>query len=739
MEMKVMHVWDSITDTRFKENRRTINISELFYIIRGDEYRLIIEKIRSESDDNKRKSLKELLPAVTISGTFSERKNACLLRHSHYLCMDFDKLGSQKQSYKDKLKEDKYVYGYFTSASGNGLAVIVKIDPLRHQETFDALSKYFYNQYGLVADIGCKDVSRLRFFSHDPDAHTYYQAQAFDKFPKADKHPKKHYVSVPATNSDIGKIVNQAMQRGCDITDGSYFEWMRLAASLVTLGEQGRPYFHILSQYSPKYNHSQCDRMFSNMQRSGNGSITIGTFYYFAKRAGLETNTEKQVKIIETCREVKQITKLTVDNAIKRLQDKHIICTDEDEAVNNEDIELVKTVYESTDIAEVIGIQEIENHILENYEFRRNEITNQIEWKNGGCLEDTDFAEIYIETKKQYPKINKNDIVDIIHAKAQTYNPLKDFIEKNRELITNGTTKGLIEKLAITICSDSGINNDVFDVEYEYHYIKKWMVGMIASIYGHTSPLLLALVGSQNTGKTFWFRHLLPDVLKKYMAQIKLSIEKDAEIAMTKYLMILDDELAGKTKMEEKHLKELTSKSMFTFRPPYGRVSIQRPRLAVLCGTSNEEQILSDPTGNRRIIPIHVISINHELYNSIDKTALFMEAVRLYESGEKWELSNEEIQRLEKNTVNYVAENYERELIEQYFEMPTEYNISFAKFFTTTNIKDFIETKIKDKLNIRKVGMELRIMKFERTAKKINNITKYGYMVITKNTEHMSY
>lgn len=48
-------------------------------------------------------------------------------------------------------------------------------------------------------------------------------------------------------------------------------------------------------------------------------------------------------------------------------------------------------------------------------------------------------------------------------------------------------------------------------------------------------------------------------------------------------------------------------------------------RLAVLCGTSNDEEIINDPTGNRRIIPINILDIDHEKFEEINKTDLFIE------------------------------------------------------------------------------------------------------------------
>ena len=40
------------------------------------------------------------------------------------------------------------------------------------------------------------------------------------------------------------------------------------------------------------------------------------------------------------------------------------------------------------------------------------------------------------------------------------------------------------------------------------------------------------------------------------------------------------------------------------FRPPYGKIYVDRPRQTVLVGTTNDDRWLSDPTGNRRYWPL---------------------------------------------------------------------------------------------------------------------------------------
>jgi predicted P-loop ATPase len=110
-------------------------------------------------------------------------------------------------------------------------------------------------------------------------------------------------------------------------------------------------------------------------------------------------------------------------------------------------------------------------------------------------------------------------------------------------------------------------------------------------------------------------------------------------------------------------------------------------RLAVLGGTSNENEILTDPTGNRRIIPINVLSINHEAYNAIDKIDVLMEAYHLFKSGFKWELSRDDIRTLNNNTGYFEQSSPEYDLLTKTFERPADDNKPWTTFMTATEIK----------------------------------------------------
>jgi predicted P-loop ATPase len=174
----------------------------------------------------------------------------------------------------------------------------------------------------------------------------------------------------------------------------------------------------------------------------------------------------------------------------------------------------------------------------------------------------------------------------------------------------------------------------------------------------------------------------------------------------------MDDEFGGKSKVEAKRLKEITSKEYFNLREPYGRKNIRLKRLAVLAGTSNDEMLLNDPTGNRRILPVNVLSINKELYNSIDKKALIMEAFKLYESGFEWELNEEDVELLNSNTEEFNQIRPERELILRYFRKSLEGEPD-TELMQSMEIKAYVEQCSGQRLSVIKFAQELKSLNFE--------------------------
>ena len=717
-----------------RKPERETSILEFLNSVKHGTFKHLIDPINNEEDKKKRKKLKEnTLPYVTISGTFPEVRNKDGLEtHSGFICLDIDDSPDLARDW-DNITNDKFTFGAFKSASGLGIAVIIKINPKKHLESFLSLERYYLENYQIIIDKSCKDVTRPRFVSNDPNTFiNEKEAKTWTDFLKK-KDVVKKLPQIITGKNDIDYIIQQVKDRRVDITKSSYFIWLEIGFAIASeYGEQGREYYHAISYFSEKYNHEVCDRQFNHCLKSGGQGVQIATLFYHAKESNLDLVSPETKHVVAVAKMGKRGSR-NQNDVVKLLQE-----------VDNMDPEqtqeIVNKVYESaTDLRlteELSLLEQLELFIKNNYNLKRNEITRYIE--NNGDEVDTVFINsVWLQAKRIVSDKSPFDVIDRLIGSDFTpnYNPLIEYFEAHK----HKKPTGLIDKLCDCIETDTGIND--LNPSYKYIFIRKWLLGIVASAHGFHSPLLLVLCGGQGTGKTEFFRRLLPEGLSKYYAESKLDAGKDDEILMTQKLLIVDDEMGGKSKQEAKKIKELTSKDSFTLREPYGRKNVTLKRLAVLAGTTNDEAVLNDPTGNRRIIPINVKSINHGLYNSINKLDLFMEVYALFLEGISHYLTRDEVNLLNRNTSQFETINREQELITQFFKTDDYMETGDqVEFFTATQIQSYIEQQIigGSKLNQWKMSQELKTLGFQQIRKKVAGKVGRYYAVIKITAEQRS-
>ena len=261
-------------------------------------------------------------------------------------------------------------------------------------------------------------------------------------------------------------------------------------------------------------------------------------------------------------------------------------------------------------------------------------------------------------------------------------------------------------------------------------FLTRWLLGVISSMHGTYSLLVLVLLGKQGTGKTKFFRGLLPAELKSYYTENKLDGGKDTDMLMAWFLIIMDDEFGGKSKIESKKFKELSSRDVFYIRRPYGKAFEMMKRYSCLCGTSNDYEVLNDTTGNRRLIPINVLDFDYERYERIDKVELFMELYWMWkEIGDDWMLKGQDITLLNESTAKNEQPTPEEELLQQYFELPTSENDVLASHLTNTQIRIMLDNISSKGTVIRQknLGLALAKLGYEKKKKKINGSVKLVY------------
>ena len=684
---------------------------------------------------------KKNIPYVTVSGTFSERKDAGIITHSGLICIDIDNvLPSDFELLRQRINGDQYTLSSFTSVSGTGLAIVVRIDPKMHKEAFMGLQKYYLDNYQLQSsdpklpnylDEQCKDISRPRYVSFDQAAFASQKSKVFKEYIKESKAEKKFNTQI-YHDTEIDNLVKHICTKKILIGNDSYSDWLRIGFAFADeFGERGRSYYHSLSQTSSKYDQEKCDKQYNHCLKSATGAVGIGTLFFFAKQAGIDLhqivmgdtkfivsaakNAKRDGRKPEGCTkmlaEVYQIPPEKSENIIQKVFERNIDLRTKDEIGITESIQLLLST---------------------NYpNLRRNLITNHID--NGNvAIEDVALNSIYCKLYETDDRITFQMFNHVLNSDfTKPYNPIIDFIKTHD---ADTITKDCIDRLALSIQSDSGLNVDDAACKGDYvrYFITKWGVSMIASVFGNPSPLFLVLCGVQNSGKTEFFRRLWPSELKRFYAESSLCNANDSDnyTLMGSKLCLMNDELSGMSSRQMEAFKSITSKDVLTFRMPYDRCYVERKRLAVFCGTTNLLDILSDFTGNRRLLPINVLGINFSEYNSIDKTQLFMEFYRLYQAGYNYNLTREDITLLNLATSDdHEVINMESEMISYYFEVPTQNNLyKKSELLTTSRIKDFLETNTKQKYSLRKIGIEMKKKGFTRDSRNYEKV----YRVIIK-------
>lgn len=150
-----------------------LDIYDVFKTIKSDKYASEIKSIRLAYHNEDKKlgdTLKKQLPAFTPSGTFTYRNAQSLAIYNQIIHLDFDHLADKDlKAIVQKINNCSYTFASFISPSGKGIKVFIKVSSTakEHLASWSIVKDFYFNLIGIEADISCKDISRLCFFSHD--------------------------------------------------------------------------------------------------------------------------------------------------------------------------------------------------------------------------------------------------------------------------------------------------------------------------------------------------------------------------------------------------------------------------------------------------------------------------------------------------------------------------------------------------------------------------------------------
>jgi predicted P-loop ATPase len=145
---------------------------------------------------------------------------------------------------------------------------------------------------------------------------------------------------------------------------------------------------------------------------------------------------------------------------------------------------------------------------------------------------------------------------------------------------------------------------------------------------GCKADMMAVLIGSQGVGKSSNIQAIAPDTT--FFTEVSFGDEVKTNIEKTIGKLVVEvAEMDGMSKRDSNTLRSYVSRQEENMRLPYERNATQIPRTFIMWGSTNDEQFLTDPTGNRRYLPIHVVGSGDLRFTEADRMQHWAEAREL--------------------------------------------------------------------------------------------------------------
>ena len=372
--------------------------------------------------------------------------------------------------------------------------------------------------------------------------------------------------------------------------------------------------------------------------------------------------------------------------------------------------------------------------LRDRYDFRYNVLMKYTEYKTKGSWHD--FAPVDPRVQKRMTldvqladiRVSIKDVRNFLESDyIANYDPIDEYLFQCEG---KWDGKDHIRALARTVPTANPHWADWFYIWY-LGMVDQWR-GINHRLYGNSvAPLLIS---KQGFNKSTFCRRLIPQELQwGYTDNLVLSEKRQVYQAMAQTLLInLDEFNQISPQVQQGFLKNLIQLPNVKMKRPYGGHVEEFPRLASFIATSNMDDILTDPSGNRRFIGV-------ELTGPIDVSVkpnyvqLFAQAMAAIRAGEKTYFDSVE-------TALLMQSNRQFEVvppIEQYFQMCFDLveDESQGKYMSAAEIFDYLKKRIGSSLKIDS------LMSFGRKLANIDGIKvkrfakRKRYLVAEKETK----
>ena len=610
---------------------------------------------------------------------------------------------------KAKIIADPHTLMSYITMSGNGLRVIftyeiapefsgvpkdedeVKKFEAYYQQAFYAGNAYYEKLLGAKADMQCKNITRLSGLAHDPEVFLRPQSEVIPFTAEEISTAATAYVKQSKEDKQMQRIQ-------------TYFDTL-IAPQLAKAKIEFRSGSH--NDYVMRVGYKLAERRFSKKVALRWAMQKFGKDY---------SDTEQ---VINSC----------FANASPHGK--------QGGGGDNRGDSKTATV------------EEIKSFLDGHISLRFNEITSRVEYEIPA--DDTDARRFMPVNDRivnslwsqmsTITRVNIQDMYRVIESDyVPVFNPFKAYLNNLCQSVKSVGVqdkkqsvgdRDYIQELAQTVRVKGGEQEQ----KLWHLYLKKWLVGMVASWISEdvVNNVILVLIGEQGAYKTTWFNYLLPPPLKQYFYTKTNAnrMSKDDILTLAQYALVCCEELDTMRPAELNQLKAAVTMPSIDERAAYAHYHEHRKHIASFCGTGNNTQFLSDPTGNRRWLPFEVDSILSPREHPFHYEGIYAQALSLYTSGFQYWFTKEEIQELNRHNKQFETPHLEHELVDLYFRRPIDSEL--GEFISVARALQMISNGISQKLSAVNVGRAFSDLGFKR----VRTNSSRGFIVVCRTPEEI--
>ena len=332
--------------------------------------------------------------------------------------------------------------------------------------------------------------------------------------------------------------------------------------------------------------------------------------------------------------------------------------------------------------------------LCKKYDFRYNSVMKFTEYRP----KDKDYwgfqpvdarvqKRMTLEVQLANIRVSIKDVRNYLESDLlSTYNPVENFLFK---CMGKWDGKDHIRALARTVPTDNPHWEDWFYTWF-LAMVDQWRSYSHRKYGNSVAPLLIS---KQGFNKSTFCRSLVPPELQwGYNDNLVLSEKRQVLQAMCQALLLnLDEFNQISPQVQQGFLKNIIQLPSVKMKPPYGSHVQEFPRMASFIATSNMEDILSDPSGNRRFLGV-------ELTGPIDVSQLpnyeqlYAQALAALQAGEKTYFDAEQTKLI-------MASNRKFEVIspvDQYFNLYFDLtdDVKLGEYLTAAEIFQELKSHI---------------------------------------------